>query len=69
MTNQTWVSDFTYVPTDEGWLYLCTFIDLFGSSVVGWAVSKTLDRNLATAEYLLFYSKRKIHQSWVIFRP
>ncbi len=26
---QTWVSDYTYVPADEGWLYLCTFIDLF----------------------------------------
>ena len=49
MTNQTWVSDFTYVPTDEGWLYLCTFIDLFSRRVVGWAVSKTLDRNLAIA--------------------
>ena len=45
--NQKWVSDFTYVPTDEGWLYLCIFIDLFSRRVVGWAVSSMLDRRLA----------------------
>ncbi len=49
LPNQTWVSDFTYVPTDEGWLYLCTFIDLFSRRVVGWAVSRTIDRELAIA--------------------
>ena len=47
LPNQTWVSDFTYVPTDEGWLYLCTFVDLFSRRVVGWAVSDTIDRQLA----------------------
>lgn len=49
LPNQTWVSDFTYVPTDEGWLYLCTFVDLFSRRVVGWAVSSTIDRQLAIA--------------------
>lgn len=34
LPNQTWVSDFTYVPTDEGWL-LCTFVDLFSRRVIG----------------------------------
>ena len=49
LPNLTWVSDFTYVPTDEGWLYLCTFVDLFSRRVVGWAVSSTIDRQLAIA--------------------
>ena len=49
LPNLTWVSDFTYVPTDEGWLYLCTFVDLFSRRVVGWAVSNTIDRQLAIA--------------------
>lgn len=40
--NQTWVTDithqsFTYVPTREGWLYLCVYLDLFSRRVVGWA--------------------------------
>lgn len=47
LPNRTWVSDFTYIPTDEGWLYLCAFIDLFSRRVVGWAVSDTIDRHLA----------------------
>ena len=51
LPNLTWVSDFTYVPTDEGWLYLCTFVDLFSRRVVGWATSNTIDRNLAIAAF------------------
>lgn len=45
--NKVWVSDFTYIPTDEGWLYLCAIIDLHHRGVVGWAVSSTIDRHLA----------------------
>jgi len=45
--NIAWVSDFTYISTDEGWLYLCSVIDLYSRRVVGWAVSKSIDRHLA----------------------
>lgn len=45
--NRVWVSDMTYVPTDEGWLYLCSILDLYSRRVVGWAVGKTIDQNLA----------------------
>ena len=34
-SNQVWVSDMTYIPTQEGWLYLATILDLF-SSESGW---------------------------------
>jgi putative transposase len=47
--NRVWVSDFTYIRTDEGWLYLCSVLDICSRRVVGWAVSRTIDRNLATA--------------------
>lgn len=40
--NETWVSDITYIPTKEGWLYLTTIIDLFDRQVIGWALSKSL---------------------------
>ena len=40
--NQVWVSDITYLPTRNGWLYLTVFIDLFSRMVVGWAVSNSL---------------------------
>ncbi|GAA5253087.1 DDE-type integrase/transposase/recombinase [Candidatus Rickettsia kedanie] len=33
--NQQWVTDITYIPTSEGWLYLCVFIDLYSRIVIG----------------------------------
>lgn len=35
--NRKWVSDITYVATDEGWLYLAVVLDLYSRLVVGWA--------------------------------
>jgi transposase InsO family protein len=49
VANQAWVGDVTYIPTDEGWLYLAVLIDLFSRRVVGWATSATNDRALALA--------------------
>jgi len=40
--NQVWVTDITYLPTRNGWLYLTVFIDLFSRFVVGWALSTSL---------------------------
>lgn len=45
--NRVWASDFTYIATDEGWLYLCSIIDLCSRRVIGWAVSNVIDRELA----------------------
>jgi len=34
--NKVWVSDITYIQTEEGWAYLCIIIDLFSRKIVGW---------------------------------
>jgi putative transposase len=44
--NRVWVSDITYVPTDEGWLYLAGHKDLFTSEIVGYAMGERLTKNL-----------------------
>lgn len=44
--NQNWVSDITYLSTDEGWLYLATVIDLYSRQVVGWAMDKRMKAKL-----------------------
>jgi putative transposase len=44
--NQKWVSDFTYIETSEGWLYLAVILDLFSRKVIGWAMSQTMDTAL-----------------------
>jgi len=46
--DQTYVSDITYVWTFEGWLYLCTVIDLFSRRVVGYAMSDKIDTVLVS---------------------
>ena len=44
--NQKWVADITYVPTDEGWLYLAGILDLFSRRIVGWEMSSHIDAKL-----------------------
>lgn len=39
---RAWVSDITYIPTAEGWLYLTTILDLGDRNVIGWALSSSL---------------------------
>lgn len=57
--NRVWVSDFTYIPTDEGWLYVCSVMDVFSRRVVGWACGKTIDRFLAISAFEQAVSERK----------
>ena len=40
--NQLWVSDFTYVSTWQGWLYVAFVIDVFARRIVGWRVSASM---------------------------
>ena len=44
--NQKWVSDITYVPTDEGWLYVAGILDLHGREPVGWAMGERMTKEL-----------------------
>jgi len=43
--NEKWVSDFTYVPTLAGMVYVAFVTDLFSRMIVGWSVSTTMDTN------------------------
>jgi transposase InsO family protein len=47
--NTVWVSDTTYIPTREGWLYLAVVLDLASRFVVGWATSGLNDTALVLA--------------------
>ena len=44
--NQLWVSDFTYVPTWQGWLYVAFVIDVIARRIVGWRVSSSMRTDL-----------------------
>jgi putative transposase len=44
--DRTWVSDLTYVPTDEGWLYLASVLDLASRHLLGWSMGHHHDAGL-----------------------
>jgi putative transposase len=44
--NEKWVSDMTYLPTSQGWLYLAVVLDLYSRKVVGWAFSTKLETSI-----------------------
>jgi transposase InsO family protein len=50
--NSVWVGDITYIPTDEGWLYLAGHKDLFSGEIVGYAMGERLTKNLVSQSLL-----------------
>ena len=46
--NEVWLSDITYVPTEEGWLYLAGHKDLFTGEMVGHAMGSRITKNLVS---------------------
>ena len=44
--NQIWLSDITYIPTQEGWLYLAAVLDLYARRIVGWAMAESMTSDL-----------------------
>ena len=57
--NQVWHSDITYVPTDEGWLYLAGVMDGFSKRLVGYAMQDTMKTNLVIQALRSAVSRRK----------
>ena len=57
--DQVWVSDLTFVPTREGWLYLAIVLDLASRRVVGWAMRETLEGDLATSALRMALAARQ----------
>ena len=47
--NQKWVSDITYLPTAQGWVYLAVVLDLYSRKVVGWTISDSLSTSIVTS--------------------
>ena len=60
--NQKWVADITYIPTDEGWLYLAGVLDLYSRKIVGWAMSSLIDADLVEKALRMAYYQRQPEQ-------
>ncbi len=57
--DEVWTSDITYIWTDEGWLYLVVFLDLYSRLVVGWAVSEKLTTEFVEQAFLQGQRRRR----------
>ena len=64
--NKKWVSDISYVWTTEGWLYLCVFIDLFSRSVIGWSMSKRINKQLVCDALTMALWRRGLPQGVIV---
>lgn len=56
--NEAWVSDITYVPTREGWLYLASVVDLYSRKVVGWSMSERMTSQLVITALVMALKER-----------
>jgi transposase InsO family protein len=57
--DKVYVSDITYLWTNEGWLYLAVIIDLFSRQVVGWSLSSRMTKELVMNALRMAYWQRK----------
>ena len=57
--NQVWVADITYIPTDEGWLFLAAVKDLHTCEIVGWAMDSRMTKTLVVDALRAAYWRKK----------
>ena len=57
--DQVWTADITFIPTNEGWLYLAAVLDLHTRMIVGWAMSATMTRQLVIDALRMAWFRRK----------
>jgi len=59
LPNRIWVSDITYISTDEGWLYCAAHKDLFNGEIVGYALGSRITKDLVIKSLLMAETMKK----------
>jgi putative transposase len=57
--NEKWVSDITFVPTNDGWIYLAIILDLYSKKIVGWAMRDHMKTELVLAALMMALQRQK----------
>ena len=58
--NKKWVSDTTFIPTRQGWLYLATIIDLYSRKVIGWSMAKNNNTALVRSALIMAVKNKPV---------
>ncbi|MDR7319619.1 transposase InsO family protein [Brevibacillus nitrificans] len=63
--NEKWVTDITYVSTNEGWLYLASVMDLYSRKIVGWHMSERMTKELVLQALKQAYGRQQPEQGLI----
>lgn len=64
--NRLWVSDLTYIWTQQGWLYLCAFIDVYSRQVVGWSIEDNMSADMVCRALQMGLNRRWVEPGKLI---
>lgn len=64
--NVKWLTDISYIPTNEGWLYLCVFIDLYSRSVIGWSMDSRMKSSLVEDALTMALFRRRFPENVIV---
>ncbi|WP_152976321.1 IS3 family transposase [Methyloglobulus morosus] len=64
--DQKWVSDITYIWTEEGWLYLAVVLELYSRRVIGWAISERMTAALVCDALIMALWNRKMPKGVIV---
>jgi transposase InsO family protein len=63
--NQKWLTDITYIRTEEGWLYLAVVLDLYSRRIIGWAMSDRMTSELTIRALEMALQHREVEPGLV----
>ena len=64
--NKKWVTDISYIRTQEGWLYLCIILDLHSRKIIGWSMDKSMRAELCCDALLMALWKRRFPKNVIV---
>ena len=64
--NQVWTGDITYIPTNEGWLYLAVFLDIFTRKIVGFSSDDNMEAKLVVDALDMAIERQNINRNELI---
>ncbi len=64
--NRLWVSDLTYIWTQQGWLYLCVFLDVYSRKVVGYSIDDSMEATMVNDALKMAFRKRTVNDGLII---
>ena len=66
LPDQKWVSDITYIWTDEGWLYLAVVLELYSRRVIGWAIAERMTAALVCDDLLMALWRHRMPKGVIV---